>query len=340
MILSWHSQNLFSEDPTSPEKTGEPPAAKTSPEADASVAAKNAWEISIPVRYLPLQRVEKDADGKKKTVVETGESLLTLPAKEVALVLVDTWGHPGESEKPSPIRAKQKAILEKCREHGVTIVHAPNHPVVDKYPQYLALKKTVDDFMKDYSTQLQNPPPFLEWPPSDNKVWLKAQAIRWKTQAAAYAAEPQSKRDISRHLKPRDDDYVLCAYNEFRYVLWKERTKLLLYVGGALNECMLQRDTGINLLAGTDSTRVPVTIVVLEDCSSVIASPGADKETAAKVMLDFYRYKMAFTSGSTGRYPPNRPGQLHGPTGNRGSLAALSPARVCLQSARRISRSR
>jgi hypothetical protein len=104
---------------------------------------------------------------------------------------------------------------------------------------------------------------------------------------------------------------VLCAYNEFRYVLWKERTKLLLYVGGALNECMLQRDTGINLLAGTDSTRVPVTIVVLEDCSSVIASPGADKETAAKVMLDFYRYKMAFTSVSTdirfdGKVPPEQ----------------------------------
>jgi hypothetical protein len=85
---------------------------------------------------------------------------------------------------------------------------------------------------------------------------------------------------------------------EFRYVLWKERIKLLLYLGGALNECMQHRDTGINILAGTDSRRTPFTIVILEDCSTAMGSPEISSKMAAKVMLDYFKFKIAFTTNS------------------------------------------
>jgi hypothetical protein len=85
---------------------------------------------------------------------------------------------------------------------------------------------------------------------------------------------------------------------EFRYVLWKENINLLLYIGGALNECMQHRDTGINSLAGIDTRRVPITIVVLADCSSAMGSPKVDAETTAEMMLEYFKYKIAFVASS------------------------------------------
>ena len=71
-----------------------------------------------------------------------------------------------------------------------------------------------------------------------------------------------------------------------------------MYIGGALNECMQHRDAGINLLAGSDSRRIPITIVVMEDCSEAMASPQFSAETAAKAMLDYFKFKIAFTANS------------------------------------------
>jgi len=106
------------------------------------------------------------------------------------------------------------------------------------------------------------------------------------------------QRDISRFLKPLEDEFVLASHHEFRYVLWKRKVKLLLYVGGALNECMQHRDTGINRLAGSDNPRTAFTIVVLEDCSSSKRTPRSDPEEISQAMLDYFMCKIAFVSNS------------------------------------------
>lgn len=260
--------------------------------------APSTEELQILVQYLPKHRVESGADGKKHLISETGNAVLGVPVKEVALVLVDTWGGPDEPDEPDTIRRNQKGLLEECRKHGVTVIHAPNHPVVDKYAQYHHLRAEVESFVAQFRVAPQNPPPFLDWPLPNNKTWLQAQRIRSAGTAAAYELHPTSERDISRHLTPLSDEYVLSSHMEFRYVLWRERIKLLLYAGGALNECMQHRDTGINSLAGIDSTRVPITIVVLEDCSSAMASPKVDSDTHAEVMLDYFKFKIAFVANS------------------------------------------
>jgi hypothetical protein len=261
-------------------------------------SARPAQILQLPVRYLPKYRIESDEEGNKILIKEEGHAVLNVPTDEIALVLVDTRDSPDESTEPGPMRLNQKRLLEKCREHGVTVIYAPNHPVVDKYPQYHRLKAEVDSFVNKYDLVPQHRPSFLLWPSLSNRIWQETQRIRGEGRAPAFVIRPNSERDISRHLTPLSNEYVLCSYMEFRYILFKERISLLLYIGGALNECMLHRETGINILAGIDGQRVPITIVVLEDCSSAMASPDVDSGTAAKVMLDYFKNKIALVANS------------------------------------------
>jgi hypothetical protein len=149
--------------------------------------------------------------------------------------------------------------------------------------------------MLDYPHQFVKPP-FLKWPP-DNKLYIQTLELRQEGRAMSAQISPK-ERDISKLLKPLEHEYVLATHNEFRYVLWKKGITVLLYVGGALNECMLHRDTGINLLAGSERDRSKFTIVVLEDCSAAMPALGLDVEITKKIILDYYMRKIAFVANS------------------------------------------
>jgi len=228
------------------------------------------------------------------------EGAFELPTSEIALVLVDTWnsGDPDEEQAPSQYLKDIQSCLHQCRAHDITIIHAPNHPVVGKYPQYHAIQNTVQEFLKDYPSETSMPP-FLDWPPKDNNIRAQARKMRTDALAGEYTATHKVKeRDISRFLLPLEHEYVLATHDEFRYVLWKHKIKLLLYVGGALNECMQHRDTGLNLLAGVDSRTTGFTIVVLEDCSSAKPTPGLNAPDMAHAMLEYFKCKITFVGNS------------------------------------------
>ena len=270
-------------------------AAGEKPDTGARAGSPEAgpgYTVKIPVLFYP--------PGSRGHLKGGEEGTFEVPADAVALVLVDTWngGDPAEGEEPSQSLKNRRAFLDRCREYGVTVIHAPNHPVVDKYPQYHAIKETVEAFMADYPPAAEVPP-FLNWPPRDNEASVRARQLRKDAEVVTpELARNIRERDISRLLTPLDDEYVLASHNEFRYVLWERKIKLLLYMGGALNECMQHRDTGINLLAGSDSRRTAFAIVVLEDCSSAMATPCFDSEVIGGVMLDYFMTKIAFVANS------------------------------------------
>ena len=71
---------------------------------------------------------------------------------------------------------------------------------------------------------------------------------------------------------PTKYEYVLSSYEELRYVIWRHNLKLLIYMGGSMNACILTRPSGINRMQNTilDNGRaLPISIVVLEDCSII-----------------------------------------------------------------------
>ena len=248
--------------------------------------------MKIPVAFYPpgfLEGLETDSEG-----------IFELPANEAALVLVDTWNNldPEDGCEPSEILKNTQNFLNTCREHNLTIIHAPNRPVVEKYPQYHTIKETVQNYMANYPTQTETPP-HLNWPPADNDVLTHAKSLRTNPpNTAQKSVQNMKERDISRFLLPREKEYVLATHDEFRYVLWKKGIKLLLYVGGALNECMQHRDTAINFLAGMDSRRTAFTIVVLEDCSYSKPTPKLGERDMAHAMLEYFKCKITFTANS------------------------------------------
>ena len=246
--------------------------------------------VKIRVKFYPpgnLDKIDKDAEGT-----------FELPSSEIALVLVDTWNSsdPEEGQDiPGDIKPTQN-LLHTCREHNITVIHAPNHPVVDKYPQYHSIKETVQDF---WPQEPPENPPFLDWPPKDNNIYTQARNMRSNALTESYAVKHKVKeRDISRFLLPLEDEYVLATHTEFRYVLWQHKIKLLLYVGGALNECMQHRDTAINLLAGVDSRTTGFTLVVLADCSFAKPTPGLSERDMAHAMLEYFKCKITFVGNS------------------------------------------
>lgn len=250
--------------------------------------ARTGKRIELPVTFFSIDR---DVEG-----------LLHASSDEVALVLVDTWTSldPEEGEAPSDLLRSMRHCLETCRANGVTIIHAPNHPVVDRYPQYHAIRETVAAQSIDASGCPERQP-YLNWPEPDNPMAKAAHRLRQEARSAMQAdlQRAWNDRDISRFLRPRDNEFVLCSHDEFRYVLWKRGIRLLLYMGVSLAECMQHRDTGISALAGTDSTRSAFTIVVLADCSAAGPSHTLDAQTMSTAMLDFLKRKMAFASQST-----------------------------------------
>jgi len=247
--------------------------------------------VRVPVRFYP--------PGGVGHMEAASRGVLEVPVAETALVLVDTWngGDPPEGKEPSAGLRRTRLFLNACRSHGMTVIHAPNHPVVDRYPQYQAISSEVKAFLEAFP-ETDNRPPFLDWPPRENDVRRRAEGMR--AGASTHTREERrtsgAARDISRFLTPLESEYVLATHEEFRYVLWKHKVKLLLYVGGALNECMQHRDAGINILAGSDSRRTAFTIVVLADCSSSKVTPAMGEEEISKAMLDYFMCKIAFVS--------------------------------------------
>lgn len=265
-----------------------------------------SYAMSIPVRYLPNFKLQEDPDGTSKLLNTYGRTAIEVPSHEVALVMVDLWnqGDPPLGTGPTGMNKKIKNFLEKCRGHGVTIIHAPNHPVADRYTQYYYLKAEVDTFLgrEDPHGQLagrveDDPKEILyRWPPPD--LFTKYNDMRGQGKANIYEVHPKAERDISRFFTPRRGEFVLVTSDQFRYVLWLRKIKVLIYVGGATNACMLQRPTGITRLAGMDDERSTYTIVVMEDCSVAMQSPWSNDDTVDRVIFDYLMTQMAFVGNS------------------------------------------
>jgi len=236
--------------------------------------------MRIPVKYTVRG---KDHSG----VLEAG-------VEQAALVLVDMWNwdDPEEGEKAPDYLVNTQTCLAACRAKGMTIIHAPNYPLTDRYPQHQAIEEEAEAFAP--KTDI---PDHMAWPPRDCSTRVQEQALRKAHDMSD--AERQTmldKRRISRYALPEDDELVIRTHNTFRYALWKRGITLLVYVGGALNECMLHRDTSLNRITGSDNTRSNFSVVVLEDCVYAMPSGGRPRGENVEAMLNYYRRKIAFTA--------------------------------------------
>lgn len=260
-------------------------------------AETNGTRLNVPVEFFPRIVKETAEDGSDSYKKLNGQGSLNFSIDEVALILIDTWDGPGGIDELTPLRQRQKAFLEFCRDTGITVIFAPNMPAAGNYPQYDQIKKEVEKAVAGYDVHPKNPPPFMAWPERGNDSYQQGLELR-KSARIEGVAMPPINNDISKHLKPLPEEYVLTTYMELRYVMWKEKVTCLLYAGEYLNECIQQRETGINRLAGTDKWRSPVSIVVLEDLVAFEETEDIDSVLGTPVMLDYFKRKIAFVANS------------------------------------------
>jgi nicotinamidase-related amidase len=250
-------------------------------------------QVSIPVRFLPDYDIERLSDGTVTKTLKYGRGTIETTSDKVALVLVDTWEYSSDP-MPEPVGHYKNiaALLDEARAHGVTIIHAPNHPVVDKYPQYHSLHREVDAFLETslagdvvrmlpWTGEDRGYERIYGWPPPEFR--REVDAMRQEAIQKHYLGRPSSERDIAWFLCPRENEFVVQSSDELRYVLWLRKIYLLLYAGGATNECILHRPTGVLNLVGSDYV-----IVLLGDCTAPSPSPGCENQVVQKVFEDYY----------------------------------------------------
>ena len=165
---------------------------------------------------------------------------MELPVDQTALVLVDVWNaHFIESwlERAAQVTREAVApVLQKAREIGVTVVHAPSPGVAEQFAQ---LKRH----------RPPEPQPAPAWPPPE-----------FRHREGAYAAyrgprsQPPGIPDIpnlgmSPAIEVLDDEFVIATGEQLHDLLTERRILHLLFVGFATNWCIRNRDYGMPAMA-------------------------------------------------------------------------------------------
>ncbi|MDD5727460.1 MAG: hypothetical protein PHV59_02750 [Victivallales bacterium] len=251
----------------------------------------NNFKATIPCQYSGYCLNRKNR--KEILSIKEYSKNITCQCSELALVLVDTWDQ--GKNKISLIRNRQKNFLQKCREAGVTIIYANNLLNSSGYIQY---RKLTAEMRINHIKKTNQIPRYRL---NKNKYSDFARKLRIEAKRPYYyihRLDNIKNRSISRFLKPELGDYIVNTFDEFMYVLHKNHIKIIMYMGGSINECMLHRDTGINILAGSDNYNMNYLIILIEDCIKAIRTENFDKETIKKVFLDYLKKKIAFISNS------------------------------------------
>ena len=149
---------------------------------------------------------------------------MELPVEQTALVLVDLWdNHFIESWLERADRITREAVvpvLERARQTGLTIVHAPSPPVAQS-----------------------------DWPPAPFRRRQGAYASFRGPRAQPPGIPPIGALGMSPHIDVQDGEHVVATGDQLHDLLRANRLLHLVYVGFATNWCILNRDYGMRAMA-------------------------------------------------------------------------------------------
>ena len=149
---------------------------------------------------------------------------MELPVDQTALVLVDLWdNHFIESWLERADRITREVVvpvLERARQTGLTIVHAPSSPVAES-----------------------------DWPPAPFRRRQGAYASFRGPRAQPPGIPPIDALGMSSHIDVQDGEHVVATGDQLHDLLRANGSLHLVYVGFATNWCILNRDYGMRAMA-------------------------------------------------------------------------------------------
>ncbi len=256
-------------------------------------------------------KIESQVDMITQSILKKASDSITEAKTRVALILVDVIGKGDDSDLTSADSTTKSisAFLDKCRKNAVTVVHAPNFPIVEKYQQYHDIRDRVkSDFCADNSSS----PEYMNWPQQtslhNNVQNLLKDYHNRITETYTQHLNSAINWDIHKSVQPLASEYVAQSFEELRYILWKEQRDILIFVGGGLRQCLMNRPIGINAFRGVNSNanglyshyyRTKNFICVLEDCIYNMGSEQHSSQVSKEVMLEYLGWNRVFISRST-----------------------------------------
>ena len=127
-------------------------------------------------------------------------------------------------------------VLERARQTGLTIVHAPSPPIAEHFDQ-----------LKQHAPPL--PVAESDWPPAPFRRRQGAYAAFRGPRAQPPGIPPIGALGMSPHIDVQDGEHVVATGDQLHDLLRANRLLHLVYVGFATNWCILNRDYGMRAMA-------------------------------------------------------------------------------------------
>lgn len=211
------------------------------------------------LRLRPRRReLVRDANARAKWLTITKR--LTIPAREVAIVICDMWDRHwsrGATERVDAMAPRMNEVIEAARGKGVHIIHAPSD-TLDFYAGTPARQRMIDTPQVQTPTSMDHADPPLPIDDSDGGAdtgeppWFKA----WSRQHPAIRID-QQRDGIS------EDGTEIYSY------LQQHGITQLVIMGVHANICVLGRSFGIKQMV-----RWGVNVALARDLTDTMYNPA------------------------------------------------------------------
>jgi hypothetical protein len=182
-----------------------------------------------------------------------------LSSEDTAFVLIDAWDRKGRMQSKKWKRGA--ALLRAMRKNNFYVVHAPAEAALE-YKKYKRFRAEVKNHLgEDYCRGAYN---FG----NSNRQEVYNYGRVWDTNCLGNRPFPNPVQKILPSMAPdeaREKEYLVFNEDDVRYFLWKHKIKNLVYIGAALDQCVLRRPMGLNRLTGTDDYFMDLNIFLVED---------------------------------------------------------------------------
>jgi len=210
--------------------------------------------------------------GAEWLEVNTGHANLdwNIPVSQCAIVLLDVWSR-HYLQEPSDraekiMNEKYIPLLKKCRESGMTVIHAPSPPVAIKHPNWVKL-----------ISEAELNPQHDAWPPREFRG-LSGTYKEFRRPFEPREVEIQAMVNPHKFhpiAMPIEGEGVIANGEELHRYCKQKGILFLFFAGFNTNACMITRDYG-----ALQMNNRGYQVSVIRDCTTGMEN----KETQAKLL--------------------------------------------------------
>jgi nicotinamidase-related amidase len=185
-----------------------------------------------------------------------------IPLSQTALVLLDVWQRhyikDTEERGERVINDNLIPLVEKCRQSGMQIIHAPSPPVAKRHPNWVKLVSE-DEMVAKRD----------DWPPQQFRS-LSGPYKNYRRPVEPREAERQSlpKLDFHPKVQPVANEPVIATGEELHRYCKQEGILFLFFAGFNTNACILSRDYGTIQMSNRGYE-----VILVRDCTTGMESP-------------------------------------------------------------------